>query len=160
MSAGSERVSKTKIISAFQLLKARPLLRIRYGSIFPLEAFRFLKLLFHLRYLVAGRKTADEFFADRDRTDRIVHYLDKETDLVEQAVFMLGILPLRDPILLERFLRLPGKPERVPKVGPHIGVIASLRDRFLILPDRFGPLLMIVSQVPLDHGRVGRNAGP
>ena len=61
---------------------------------------------------------------------------------------MLRILPLRDRILLERLLRLPREPERVPQIGPHIRVIPSLRDASRSCPDRFRPLLMIVVLSP------------
>ena len=74
-----------------------------------------------------------------------MHQVHEEADLIEQAVLVLRVLPLRNRVLLQRFLSLPGETEGVPKVRPHIGVIATFCDRVLILANRIRPLLVIVS---------------
>ena len=86
----------------------------------------------------------------------VVQHLRKQTGLIEQAVLVLRILGLRDLILLERFLRLASESKAITEIGPHIRIIDSARDRFLIMLDRVGPVLPIV--IPIGQGlcRIGR----
>ncbi len=66
---------------------------------------------------------------------------------------MLEVLLLRDPVLLERFLRLAEEAEAIAKIGPHVGVVGSARDRLFVMLDRVRPVLPVV--IPVARGARG-----
>lgn len=104
----------------------------------------------------ALRKAGQKFVRNCQRLLVIVQHLSKQSGLIQQAVFMHGILSLRDLILLERFLRLTDESKTIAEIGAHIGIIGAFRDCLLIMVDRVGPVLPIVVPIGKCAGRVGR----
>ena len=101
-------------------------------------------------------KAGQEFVRHCQRLLVIVQHLGIQTGLIEQAVFMHGILSLRDLILLKRFLRLTDKSKTIAEIGSHVGIIGAVCDCLLIMIDRVGPVLPVVIPIGKGAGRVGR----
>ena len=81
----------------------------------------------------APREAGQEFMGNCQRLLIVVQHLGKQTGLIKQAVFVHRVLGLRDLILLERFLRLASESKAVTEIGPHIRIIESASNRFLVM---------------------------
>lgn len=101
----------------------------------------------------ACRKTADELAPFCGRGHRITEALRVERPLIEQAFFVLRILPLRRLIVLERFARISRKPKGIPKISAHVGIIDPLGNGSFVVRDRFAPLTVVVIPVAQFYWR-------
>ena len=101
------------------------------------------------------RETGDEFARDCDGAVVIVQDFGIKARLIEEAVLVQRVLLLRDLVLLECLRRLPQKTKAIPEVRPHISVVGTPRDRFLVMLNGVGPVLVIVISISQSARRLG-----
>ena len=79
-----------------------------------------------------------------------MHALQVECCEVEQAVFVLRIFALSDFVLFDCPVALPGESVGATEICSQIGVVQAETDGFLILLNRFRPVVIV--EIPVGQG--------
>src|SRR6266508_6801505 len=75
--------------------------------------------------------------------------------MVEEAILVLRVMSLRYLVLIQRFLRFAEETVAIAEISAHIGIIASERDRLLVVLDCVRPILPVIIPVGERRGGVG-----